>query len=179
MCKPKNLGLSMEFIDYPWNVISATFVKENILGSEFSFTTNTDITVTIDYIPKIQARKINTFAKEQLELLKENSQQAQSFTAQPAEPFVPSNESADKQIEEVEEVETEEVNDFAEIMPAPSAVVETPLAAEAPANKDGDLSTLSKDQLFEKLQNYKKLLDNGLILQGEYDALKNEIIKYL
>lgn len=178
MCKPKNLGLSMEFIDYPWNVISATFVKENILGSEFSFTTNTDITVTIDYIPKIQARKINTFAKEQLELLKENSQQAQSFTAQAAEPFASSNESADKQIEEVEEVETEEVNDFAEIMPAPSAIVETPVA-EAPANKEGDLSTLSKDQLFEKLQNYKKLLDNGLILQGEYDALKNEIIKYL
>jgi len=180
MCKPKNLGLSMEFIDYPWNVISATFVKENILGSEFSFTTNTDITVTIDYIPKIQARKINTFAKEQLELLKENTQQAQSFTAQPAEPFASSNESADKQIEEVEEVETEEVNDFAEIMPAPSAIVETSVsAAEAPANKEGDLSTLSKDQLFEKLQNYKKLLDNGLILQGEYDALKNEIIKYL
>src|SRR5690606_33469239 len=102
-----------------------------------------------------------------------------SFTAQPAEPFTPSDDSADKYTEEVEEVETEEVSDFAEIMPAPSAVVETPLAAEAPANKDGDLSTLSKDQLFEKLQNYKKLLDNGLILQGEYDALKNEIIKYL
>lgn len=71
MCKPKNLGLSMDFTDYPWSLISGAFVKENILGSEFSFTTNTDITVSIEYIPKTQARKIYTFAKEQLELLKE------------------------------------------------------------------------------------------------------------
>jgi hypothetical protein len=38
---------------------------------------------------------------------------------------------------------------------------------------------LSSDELFEKLQNYKKLLDNGLILQGEYDALKKEILSYM
>ena len=41
------------------------------------------------------------------------------------------------------------------------------------------LSDLSKEELFNKLQNYKKLLDNGLILQGEYDKLKNEILSYL
>ena len=33
------------------------------------------------------------------------------------------------------------------------------------------------DELFVKLQNYKKLLDNGLILQEEYDRLKDEILK--
>lgn len=179
MCKPKNLGLSMEFIDYPWNVIAATFVKENILGSEFSFTTNTDITVTIDYVPKIQARKINTFAKEQLELLKEGNAPAQ---AQPAadfsQPATPQEPVAEAEPEQIEEMETEEVNDFNEIIPAAPAVYEAPAETPAPA-KEGDLAGLSKDQLFEKLQNYKKLLDNGLILQGEYDNLKNEIIKYL
>lgn len=184
MCKPKNLGLSMEFIDYPWNVISATFVKENILGSEFSLTTNTDITVTIDYLPKIQARKINTFAKEQLELLKEGSNPT------PAQPVFAEPSAAQPVAEEpiaepeIEEVEAEEVNDFAEIMPSAPAVQEAPqpVVNETPAEpaaKEGDLSTLSKEQLFEKLQNYKKLLDNGLILQGEYDNLKNEIIKHL
>jgi hypothetical protein len=40
-----------------WDQIEATFVKENILGSEFSFSTKTDMTVSIDYIPKIQAKK--------------------------------------------------------------------------------------------------------------------------
>ncbi len=185
MCKPKNLGLSMEFIDYPWNVIAATFVKENILGSEFSFTTNTDITVSIDYVPKIQARKINTFAKEQLELLKEgnNTQATQHIFAEPsaAQPVV--EDPVAEPEPEIEEVEVEEVNDFTEIMPAAPVVNEIPQPRaeenSAPVSKEGDLSTLSKEQLFEKLQNYKKLLDNGLILQGEYDNLKNEIIKYL
>jgi len=184
MCKPKNLGLSMDFVDYPWGTVASTFVKENILGSEFSFTTNTDITVTIDYIPKTQARKINTFAKEQLELLKEvnTGTPAQPIASQNAEPFIATHEPVADYTEEVEEVETEEVNDFAEIMTAAPTVFEAPAPpvpdTPAPA-KDGDLAGLSKEQLFEKLQNYKKLLDNGLILQGEYDSLKNEVIKHL
>jgi hypothetical protein len=36
-----------------------------------------------------------------------------------------------------------------------------------------------QDALFEKLQNYKKLLDNGLILQGEYDVYKREVLSYM
>ena len=63
ICQPKNLGLSMDFTDYTWDQIEGTFVKENILGSEFSFSTKTDMTVSIDYIPKIQARKIFTYAR--------------------------------------------------------------------------------------------------------------------
>jgi len=41
------------------------------------------------------------------------------------------------------------------------------------------LNELSNEELFEKLQNYKKLLDNGLILQAEYDAYKKEILSYM
>lgn len=186
ICKPKNLGLSMDFTDFPWTQISATFVKENILGSEFSFTTNTDITVSIDYIPKIQARKINTFAKEQLELLKEvhapTQSEAPAFTEQQIAP-----EPVAAVEEEIEEIETEEVNDFAEIISNTGLQAPAPVYTEAPAqpaseeksSKDRTLSELSKEELFDKLQNYKKLLDNGLILQGEYDAFKKEILSYL
>lgn len=181
MCKPKNLGLSMDFTDYPWENVGATFVKENILGSEFSFTTNTDITISIDYLPKTQARKIYTFAKEQLELLKGGSFQSQSQFEEPSLPTAaPVNE-----VNDVEEVEAEEVNDFAEIMPAhldaPQYFPPQPeeqSVSPAPA-KDSSLANLSKEELFEKLQNYKKLLDNGLILQGEYDMLKKEILAHL
>ncbi len=38
---------------------------------------------------------------------------------------------------------------------------------------------MSSEELFAKLQNYKKLLDNGLILQGEYDRLKAEVLQYM
>ncbi len=174
ICKPKNLGLSMDFTDYTWDDIASTFVKENILGSEFSFGTKTDLAVSIDYIPKIQARKIYTYAKEQLDLLK-NPVAAGTPVQEVAEPIF------EEEIEEVEEVETEEVTNFAEILPAAPVYTETfePIQPAQPSTGDRKLSELSKEELFDKLQNYKKLLDNGLIMQGEYDAYKKEILSYM
>ena len=175
ICQPKNLGLSMNFIDYTWDEIEGTFVKENILGSEFSFTTRTNMEVSIDYIPKIQARKIFTYAKEQLDILKVgsvlNATMMDEVLAAPME-----------EVEIIEEMETEEVTSFAEIMPIsqPNFTAENQeFEAISTSPKDKSLSDLSQDELFEKLQNYKKLLDNGLILQGEYDRLKGEILKFL
>ncbi|NMH28472.1 PH domain-containing protein [Flavobacterium silvaticum] len=185
ICKPKNLGLSMDFTDYAWDDIAGVFVKENILGSDFSFATKTDIQVSIDYIPKTQARKIYTFAKEQLEMLKEgnaapsliNETEGQWIQPQVDEPEV------------IEEVETEEVTHFAELIPTAQKAlaeeftsVETPVEPIAETVKpaaEKSLSELTKDELFDKLQNYKKLLDNGLIRQAEYDNLKSEILPYL
>jgi hypothetical protein len=174
ICKPKNLGLSMDFIDYTWDDVAGAFVKENILGSEFSFNTNTDLSISIDYIPKIQARKIYTYAKEQLDLLK-NPVVISAPTIETAPLEEPEIEDA------IEEVETEEVTNYAEIMPATTpSYTETfePIQPQAPTG-DRKLSELSKEELFDKLQNYKKLLDNGLIMQGEYDAFKKEILSYM
>lgn len=174
ICKPKNLGLSMDFTDYTWDDIAGAFVKENILGSEFSFNTNTDLSISIDYIPKIQARKIYTYAKEQLDLLKN--------PVVISAPTIEAASSAEPEIEDtIEEVETEEVTNYAEIMPATTpSYTETyePIQPQAPTG-DRKLSELSKEELFDKLQNYKKLLDNGLIMQGEYDAFKKEILSYM
>ena len=33
----------MEFIDYDWDDIAGSFVKEGILGADFTFTTNSDL----------------------------------------------------------------------------------------------------------------------------------------
>jgi len=168
LCKPKNFGLSMEFVDYDWDDIESSFVKEGILGAEFTFNTKSDLTLTIDYLPKNQARKLYTFAKEQLDLLK-NPKTASSITTEvkPDETVVYN--------EIVEEVAIEEVTNFAEIMPA--AFEDSQL--DTTASTERKLSELSQDELFEKLQNYKKLLDNGLILQGEYDNLKKEVLSYM
>ena len=166
ICQPKNMGLSMNFTDFTWDEIEGTFMKENILGSEFSFSTKTQIQVSIDYIPKIQARKISTYAKEQLDLLKNP---VSNFTASEE---VKTQTPEFKQEEVVEEVETEEVTNYAEIIPTAN-YTEPVASTEKPTNE------LSQDELFAKLQNYKKLLDNGLILQGEYDALKKEILSLM
>ncbi|MNX52476.1 hypothetical protein D3C86_831560 [compost metagenome] len=175
ICQPKNLGLSMNFIDYTWDEIEGTFVKENILGSEFSFSTKTEMQVTIDYIPKIQARKIFTYAKEQLDILKNGVVSNAAIVEE-----VPVAET--EALEIIEEMETEEVTSFAEIMPVATPSFhqeEQSFQTTSAASKDKSLSELSQDELFEKLQNYKKLLDNGLILQGEYDTFKKEILSYM
>lgn len=171
LCKPKNLGLSMEFMDYDWDDIAASFVKEGILGADFTFTTKSELTHTVDYLPKNQARKLYTFTKEQLDLLKNPAAASTTTEDVKAVTEVPA-------AEEVEEIAAEEVTNFAEIMPATQtyASYDEPASATTAERK---LSELSQDELFEKLQNYKKLLDNGLILQGEYDTLKKEILSYM
>lgn len=180
LCKPKNLGLSMEFIDYDWDDIAASFVKEGILGADFTFSTKSDLTHTVDYLPKNQARKLYTYAKEQLDLLKNPV----AFSAPVVEEIKPVEveETQPEIVEEVvEEFETEEVTNFAEIIPVAQSGYrdEKQHPDEQPESTERKLSDLSQDELFEKLQNYKKLLDNGLIMQGEYDALKKEILSYM
>lgn len=165
ICKPKNLGLSMNFTDYYWQEIVAPMIKENLLGSEFSFVTKTDITESIDYIPKNQARKLYTFAKEQLELTRQSIAFSKLESSIEEAEIIPSEPSL------IEEVEVEEVISFSENVNQLNQLTQK--------NEPKSLQELSKEELFEKLQNYKKLLDNGLILQGEYDALKKEIIQYL
>lgn len=161
LCKPKNLGLSMEFMDYDWDDIAGTFVKEGFLGSNFSFSTKTDLTHSVEYLPKNQARKLYTYAKEQLDILKSG--------------FSTNSNSVANTSVEIEEIPAEEVTHFAEIMPAVQYTeIEEPILSH-----EKKLSELSKEELFDKLNNYKKLLDNGLILQGEYDRLKNEILPFL
>ncbi|UFH36495.1 PH domain-containing protein [Flavobacterium acetivorans] len=175
ICQPKNLGLSMNFIDYTWDEIEGTFVKENILGSEFSFSTKTNMEVSIDYIPKIQARKIFTYAKEQLDILKSGAVSNATILEEIAV-------GTTDEFEAVEEMETEEVTSFAEIMtvsPPDFSAENLKNYTQQETSKEQLLGELSQDELFEKLQNYKKLLDNGLILQGEYDAYKKEILGYM
>ncbi len=179
LCKPKNLGLSMEFIDYDWDDIAASFVKEGILGADFTFSTKSDLTHTVDYLPKNQARKLYTYAKEQLDLLKNPI----AFSGPAVEEAKPVEmEAQPEEVEEVvEEVAAEEVTNFAEIIPVAQSGYrdEKQHPDPMPESIERKLSDLSQDELFEKLQNYKKLLDNGLIMQGEYDALKKEILSYM
>ncbi len=66
-CRPKNLGLSMDFQDYIWKDVADSHMRENIFGAEFSIKAINGTINRIDYLPKAQARKLYTFAQEQEE----------------------------------------------------------------------------------------------------------------
>lgn len=74
-CRPKNLGLSLEFQDYIWKDIADCHMKEGILGAEFTVATVKGTFNVIDYLPKVQARKLYTIAQEQEEIQRENRRQ--------------------------------------------------------------------------------------------------------
>ncbi len=70
-CRPKNLGLAMEFQDFIWRDMKDSNLKENMLGSTLTIKTIHNVTSEIDYLPKVQARKIYSFCQEQEEIQNE------------------------------------------------------------------------------------------------------------
>jgi hypothetical protein len=96
ICQPK-LGLSMDFTDYSWDDLEAAFVKENILGSVFSFSTKRICRFLLIIFQKRRQRKC--ILQKQMDIEKE--------------PFILimleeiQFENIDS-TEEIEEIETEE-----------------------------------------------------------------------
>ncbi|AWM14166.1 PH domain-containing protein [Flavobacterium sp. NRK F10] len=74
-CRPSNLGLSMNFQDYLWKEIADCHMKEAILGAVFSVKTIKGQLNTLDYLPKVQARKLYQFAQEKEEEMAEYRRQ--------------------------------------------------------------------------------------------------------
>jgi hypothetical protein len=66
-CRPKNLGLSMDFQDYNWKDILDCHMKEGIMGATFSMKTIRGNVNMLDYLPKAQARKLYQFAQQKEE----------------------------------------------------------------------------------------------------------------
>lgn len=70
-CRPKNLGLSMEFQDFIWRDLKDCNLKENMLGATITVKTIHNVTSEIDYLPKTQARKVYAYCQEQEEIQNE------------------------------------------------------------------------------------------------------------
>src|ERR1700712_2740059 len=103
---PANLGLSIKFVDFVWKDIVDVFSKEEIIGAVFSIRSTNGAEMGVDYLPKIQGRKLYQYAQERKEAerearrlrdLEEKRAESGSFnfdnhtntSAQPATPVQP------------------------------------------------------------------------------------------
>lgn len=64
LCEATNLGLSTNFEIFLWNELKTITFKEEFFGAKFTIVPTDDENLTVDYIPKVQARKLYQFAKE-------------------------------------------------------------------------------------------------------------------
>lgn len=163
---PANLGLSMKFVDFVWKDIIDVQIKEEILGAVFSCKTANGAEMGVDYLPKIQARKLYQIAQAR----KEDEREARRL-----------RELEEKRAESGA-LQFENPAAFAHVAaptPTPVAVVPSePVHVPEPEPIKAPVVEAAKpDELTEKLQKLKKLFDHGLISQDEYNRKKMDLLE--
>ncbi len=154
---PANLGLSIKFVDFVWKDIVDVFSKEEIIGAVFSIRSTNGAEMGVDYLPKVQGRKLYQYAQERKEAEREarrlrdlEEKRAESGSINLGDRNTPAQPAAP------------------EPQPEPVAVAPA-IHAEAP----------KPDELTEKLKKLRTLFDNGLISQEEYNHKKLELLSDL
>jgi hypothetical protein len=163
--EPANLGLSIKFVDFVWKDIIDVYTKEEIIGAIFSVKTTGGAEMGVDYLPKVQARKLYQYAQERKEAEREarrlrdlEEKRAESGSMQFESPSVMTSYQPMAQQAPV-----------AAPAPTPAPIVHEEPVAAAP----------KPDELTEKLKKLRTLFDNGLISQEEYNAKKLELLSDL
>jgi hypothetical protein len=153
---PANLGLSIKFVDFIWKDIADVSMKEEIIGAVFTIKTTQGAEMGVDYLPKVQARKLYQFSQE----CRENERKREEL--QKIQNTPPSIERTAEQLfaPRPAPVPVE--------APAPPAPIFTPVA-----------EPVKPDELTDKLKKLKMLFDNGLISQDEYNTKKLELLSEL
>jgi hypothetical protein len=157
---PANLGLTIKFVDFVWKDIIDVYTKEEIIGAIFSVKTTNGAEMGVDYLPKIQARKLYQYAQERKEAERE-ARRLRDLEEKRAESGAIQFENAARVAAQPAafEAEPEQIH----VQPV------QPPAQEAP----------KADELTEKLKKLRMLFDNGLISQEEYNHKKLDLLSDL
>lgn len=153
---PANLGLTIKFIDFVWKDIIDVYTKEEIIGAIFSVKTTNGAEMGVDYLPKVQARKLYQYAQERKEAERE-ARRLRDLEEKRAESGSIQFENAARSIAPQSATEAEPIQ-------TPAAIVQ---------------ENQKPDELTEKLKKLKMLFDNGLISQEEYNHKKLDLLSEL
>ncbi|MDB5008676.1 MAG: hypothetical protein JWQ84_1151 [Mucilaginibacter sp.] len=160
---PANLGLSIKFIDFVWKDIIDVYTKEEIIGAIFSVKTTNGAEMGVDYLPKVQARKLYQYAQERKESERE-ARRLRDLEEKRAESGAVQFENASRMAAQQPVVPVQPVPEAEQVH-----VPVTPPVQEIP----------KPDELTEKLKKLKMLFDNGLISQEEYNHKKLDLLSDL
>lgn len=192
LCEFTKLGLATNFEIFSWRDIKDIAFKEEIFGSKVTVIPFTGENLSIDYIPKVQARKLYQLIKEALESSQnpeEEKTEAPIVVETRTEVKAPTiNEIYKQQAAQKREMEQQATGTSDE----PSEVQENPIT-EAKAMEDqiqqhsvNEPHTAvsshredEEDELTLKLKKLKTLYDKQLITQAEYESKKAEILSQL
>lgn len=158
---PANLGLSIKFVDFVWKDIVDVYTKEEIIGAIFSVKTTGGAEMGVDYLPKVQARKLYQYAQERKE--------------------------AEREARRLRDLEEKRAESGAMQFEAPAAFTApfqpvqqaAPVAAPPVIHEEPVVAAPKPDELTEKLKKLRNLFDNGLISQEEYNQKKLELLSDL
>ena len=165
---PANLGLTIKFVDFVWKDIVDVYTKEEIIGAIFSVKTTNGAEMGVDYLPKVQARKLYQYAQER----KESEREARRLRGLEEKRA----ESGAIQFENAARLSSQQPVTPVEQIPVPEPVhIPEPVPAPAPVVQE----TPKPDELTEKLKKLRMLFDNGLISQEEYNQKKLDLLSDL
>lgn len=150
-CIPGNLGLTTNFEIYSWKDIKEVSFKEEFFGARFTAVPLSGENFTVDYIPKVQARKLYQFSNQQIDRLKAELKQEQYLKEQ------------QQRREQIEKETATQAEIAQSVVSEPVAVVSEPVEAV-------------EDEITMKLKKLKLLFEKQLISQEEYEAKKSDIL---
>lgn len=164
-CKPGNLGLTTNFDIYSWKDIKEVSFKEEFFGAKFIAVPLTGENLAVDYIPKVQARKLFQFCNQQLERFREAEKERAL--------------EKEKALRQQNEIEAKAVirDTSSETFEGPSVPVQ-PMVQDIPYIQVHEVKS-SEDELTQKLQKLRGLYEKQLITQVEYEAKKADILSQL
>ncbi len=146
-----NLGLSIKFLDFVWKDVVEVKIKEELLGAVFSIKTLNGAETSVDFLPKVQARKLYQYGQEREQTEREERRQRDMEEKRAASGSIHAD-----------------LPRFTSTHNQPE-----PVAAPKPAEE------VKPDELTSKLKKLKMLFDNGLITQEEYNQKKLELLSEL
>jgi len=208
LCEFTKLGLATNFEIFPWQDIKDIAFKEEIFGSKVTVIPFTGENLTIDYIPKTQARKLYQLIKDALaNLQNQKSENKDSKIAVENKPVLnnPISRPVEKPepVKPVEPIEPEkpapvttELPKFEERPSLNSTFANQNFQSQSPKQETqeyqasepapilvSNIPVVNKveedDEITLKLKKLKSLYDKQLITQAEYETKKAEILSQL